>query len=125
MLNKNILLIDDDSDDAELFIEAVNALHKNIVCRTTNNPLKALEELKNADELPDFVFVDFSMPGLNGAEFIEKVKEEKRLGCISIILMSTHTVEVMRKLTRQFDTLQYMTKPSSFQELVAMLDEVL
>jgi CheY-like chemotaxis protein len=125
MLNKSILLIDDDSDDAEIFAEAIDSLQRQIVCDTSNNALRALEELKVAEILPDLIFVDFSMPALNGGEFIEKMKSEARLQDIPIILMSSHTVEVLCKLTQQFEGVNYMTKPNSFQELVRQLDLVL
>lgn len=125
MLYKNILLIDDDSDDAEIFIEAVESLQKQIICRTSNNALKSLEELKTGENLPDIVFVDFSMPALNGGEFIEKMKSVEQLQNIPVILMSSHTVEVLCKLTEKLEGVNYMTKPNSFQELVIRLDEVL
>ena len=125
MSYKNILLIDDDSDDAELFMEAVESLQKEVVCRTENNALKAIEELKTTEDLPDLVFVDFSMPAINGAEFIQKVKSEERLRNLPIILMSSHTVEVLRQLTQNSEGVQYMTKPNSFQDLVTQLDSVL
>lgn len=125
MSYKNILLIDDDSDDAELFMEAVESLQKEVVCQTENNALKAIEELKTTENLPDLVFVDFSMPAINGAEFIQKVKSEERLRNLPIILMSSHTVEVLRQLTQNSEGVQYMTKPNSFQDLVIQLDSVL
>ena len=125
MSYKNILLIDDDSDDAELFMEAVESLQKEVVCQTENNALKAIEELKTTENLPDLVFVDFSMPAINGAEFIQKVKSEQRLKHIPIVLMSSHSVEVLRKLTEGFEAVQYRTKPNSFQDLVAMLDALI
>jgi len=125
MSYKNILFIDDDSDDAEIFVEAVNSLQKGIICQTANNALKAFEELKTTENLPDFIFVDFSMPVLNGAVFIQKMKEEDRLKNIPVILMSTHTAEVMCKMTKEFDVMHYITKPNSFQELVLLLDEIL
>jgi len=122
---KNILLIDDDSDDAEIFTEAVDSLNKAIICHTSCNALKTFEELKTTENLPDCIFVDFNMPGLNGNEFIQKIKCENRLQYIPIILMSTHSVEVMCQLAKQFDTIQYLSKPSSFQELVLLLNEIL
>ncbi|MEO7975569.1 response regulator [Flavobacterium sp.] len=125
MLYKNILLIDDDSDDAEIFVEAVDSLQKQIICRTSNNALKSFEGLKIAEDLPDLVFVDFSMPALNGREFIEKMKSVKRLQYIPIILMSSHAVEVLCELTQKLEGVSYMTKPNSFQELVIKLNEVL
>lgn len=125
MLYKNILLIDDDCDDAQIFVEAVNSLQKGITCQTATNAPKAFEELKIAENLPDFIFVDFNMPILNGTEFIEKMKCEKRLQHIPVILMSTHTADVMCKMTKEFDAIHYIEKPSSFQELVVLLDGVL
>ena len=125
MSYKNILFIDDDSDDAEIFVEAVNSLQKGIICQTANNALKAFEELKTTENLPDFIFVDFSMPVLNGAVFIQKMKEEDRLKNIPVILMSTHTAEVMCKMAKDFDVTHYIAKPNSFQELVLLLDEIL
>ena len=125
MLHKKILLIDDDSDDAEIFVEAVESLQKQIICRTSNNPLKSLEELKTGEDLPDLVFVDFSMPALNGGEFIEKMKSVALLQSIPIILMSSHAVEVLCELTQKFEGVTYMTKPNSFQELVIKLGDVI
>lgn len=125
MLYKNILLIDDDSDDAEIFVEAVNALQKGIECQTAFNASKIFEELKSAEKLPDLIFVDFNMPALNGDVFIQKLKEEQQLQHIPVILMSTHTEEVMCSLIKEFDSIQYITKPCSFQELVTLLDDVL
>ena len=125
MLHKKILLIDDDSDDAEIFVEAVESLQKQIICRTSNNPLKSLEELKTGENLPDLVFVDFSMPALNGGEFIEKMKSVPLLQSIPIILMSSHAVEVLCELTQKFEGVTYMTKPNSFQELVIKLGDVI
>lgn len=122
---KNILLIDDDSDDVEIFVEAVNSLHKEIVCQTATNALKAFDELKTAESLPDFIFVDFNMPALNGISFIQKMKDQNRLEHIPVILMSTHTADVMCQLTRQFESINYIAKPNSFQELVLLLDGVL
>lgn len=76
---KNILLIDDDSDDAEMFIEAVSSLQKGIICQTASNALKAFEEMKITENLPDYIFVDYNMPALSGTEFIQKIKDEERL----------------------------------------------
>lgn len=122
---KNVLFIDDDRDDAELFVEAVNSLQKGIISQTASNALKAFEDLKAAENLPDLIFVDFNMPAMNGDAFIKKMKSENRLEHVPIILMSTHTPEVMCKVTKELDSIHYMTKPNSFQELVVLLDRIL
>lgn len=73
MLYQNILLVDDDREDADVFIEAVISLDKNITCLAETNPVKALEFLKSTEILPDLIFLDYNMPVMNGNEFIEKI----------------------------------------------------
>lgn len=66
---KYILLIDDESDDTQFFVEAVQAVSNQTVCRTALNPAAALEELKTAEELPDIIFLDYNIRQLTGWSF--------------------------------------------------------
>jgi CheY-like chemotaxis protein len=125
MLYKNILLIDDDIDDAEIFAEAVNSLKKGILFNASNNPVKALEELKSSDNLPDLIFLDYNMPLINGQELLRKIKNEERLKDIAIILISSPTEEFVKGLLQNKDIVNYIKKPNSFPELVAILKEIL
>ncbi|PBJ07987.1 response regulator [Flavobacterium sp. ACN6] len=124
MLYKKILLIDDDSDDTDVFLEAVNSLDKNINCLVQNNPVQALEYLKNLEILPDLIFVDFNMPVLNGNELIGRMSKVVRLQDIPVILYSSYSETAAERLSIINDS-QYITKPSNFNELVAVLKEIL
>ncbi|PBJ05435.1 response regulator [Flavobacterium sp. ACN6] len=124
MSYKNILLIDDDSEDTDVFLEAVNSLDKNINCLVQNNPVQALEYLKNLEILPDLIFVDFNMPVLNGNELIGRMREVVRLQAIPVILYSSYSETAADRLFIINDS-QYITKPSNFNELVAVLKEIL
>lgn len=64
MLYRNILLIDDDIDDADMFIEAINSLDENVTCLAETNPVKALEFLKSTKILPDLIFFRLQYAGL-------------------------------------------------------------
>lgn len=125
MLYKNILLIDDDSDDADLFIEAVESLNKNIICVAETNPIKAIENLKKSINLPDILFIDYNMPVLNGNEFIEQLRAVKELEKLPVILYSTYSEDAAEQLSIIHDTEKYITKPSSFEELTAVLKNIL
>lgn len=124
MSYKNILLIDDDSEDTDVFLEAVNSLDKNINCLVQNNPVQALEYLKNLEILPDLMFVDFNMPVLNGNELIGRMREVVRLQAMPVILYSSYSETAADRLSIINDS-QYITKPSNFNELVAVLKEIL
>ncbi|TDO73141.1 response regulator receiver domain-containing protein [Flavobacterium chryseum] len=125
MLYKNILLIDDDSDDADVFIEAINSLEKNISCLAETNPVKALEFLESTEILPDLIFLDYNMPVLNGNEFIEKIRAVKKLEPIRVIVYSSYSETAAEQLSIIHDTETYITKPNTFTELTAVLKTIL
>jgi len=125
MLYKEILLIDDDIDDAEIFMEAVYSIDTEIVFRVENNPVNAFNKLESAEKLPDLIFLDYNMPLLNGKEFLEKIKSNEKLKEIPVILISTPSKEFVQDLLQKKEIIHYMSKPNSYDELINMLKMVL
>lgn len=126
MSHKKILLIDDDSDDTQLFVEAVGAVNNQVECRTALNPVKALEELSAMEDLPDLLFLDYNMPAVNGLEFIQRMQQIERLRQIEVIVMSTPPEDVMvRWFARNNTSVRYLSKPNTMDELKAFLRELL
>ncbi|WP_456311589.1 response regulator [Pseudomonas shirazensis] len=125
---KNILLIDDDSDDTLFFVEALSAVNNEVVCRTTLNPARAWEELETLEELelPDIIFLDYNMPVINGLEFIKRMQSLERLKHIEVIVLSTPPEQVMVPwLERNNARVRYISKPTGMEEFRAMLRELL
>ncbi|MBF4519430.1 response regulator [Flavobacterium sp. ANB] len=123
---KNILLIDDDSDDTQIFLDAVQAVNKEVVCRTSFNPSKAIEELTATEDLPDIIFLDYNMPAVNGLEFIQRIQQIERLKHLEIIVISTPPKEVMLPwLERNNTVVKYISKPNSIDELKQILQQLL
>ncbi|MFH6994989.1 response regulator [Flavobacterium sp. FlaQc-48] len=125
MKNTVILLVDDDEDDCELFIAAIASLNKDILTTISNNSLEALNNLKTATVLPDFIFLDMQMPYLSGAEFITELQQVPELSKIQVVVYSSHSHETLKKLTNEFNSVQIFTKPNNFHELVSTLDAIL
>lgn len=123
---KNILLIDDDSDDTLFFVEALSAVDKPINCRTILNPARAWEELQVLEELPDIIFLDYNMPLLTGLEFIKRMQGVERLKSVEVIVLSTPSEQVMAPWLETNNTVvKYISKPDSIEELTAILQELL
>lgn len=125
MLYKKILLIDDDNDDVEIFIEAIHSLSKNIHCQAETNPIRALENLKIIETLPDLIFLDYNMPFVNGSEFLSKMREVQKLSKIPVILYCTCCAEVAQRLYMIQERVKYIVKPCSFAELQEILKNIL
>lgn len=123
---KNIMLIDDDSDDTLFFVEALSAIGKEFNCRTMLSPVRAWEELQVLDELPDIIFLDYNMPNLTGLEFIKRLQAVERLKYIEVIILSTPPEEVMVPwLDRNNTAVKYISKPNSIEELKEVLQGLL
>lgn len=125
MKYKNILLVDDDIEDASIFIEAINALDKSILCRSETNPITALENLQSSEELPDLIFLDYNMPVINGNEFIDKMRTVEKLKSIRVILYSSYSESAAEQLSIIHDTETYICKPNTFNELLRVLKNIL
>jgi CheY-like chemotaxis protein len=125
MKNTVILLVDDDDDDCELFVAAIHSLNKNIITTISNNSLEALNNLKSAAVLPDFIFLDMQMPYLSGAEFIQQLREVPELSKIQVVIYSSHSHETLKNLTKDLESVQIFSKPNNFNELVSTLDGIL
>lgn len=126
MSYKNILLIDDDIDDTQFFVEALREVNKDALCRTAMNPLKALEDLASSEQLPDIIFLDYNMPSVNGLEFLKRMLQIERLRQIEVIILSTPPEEVMIPwLDRNNIRVKYVSKPVHMEELQEVLRELL
>jgi CheY-like chemotaxis protein len=125
MKNIVILLVDDDDDDCELFVAAIHSLNKNIITTISNNSLEALNNLKSAAVLPDFIFLEMQMPYLSGAEFIQQLREVPELSKIQVVIYSSHSHETLKNLTKDLESVQIFSKPNNFNELVSTLDGIL
>lgn len=74
-MKKHILLVDDDKDEAMLFNEALKNVPGSFKCTYASSGLHALEMLNYIQ--PDFIFINFNMPVMNGADLqkLHKISE--------------------------------------------------
>lgn len=125
MKKQTILLIDDDIDDAEIFSEAINSLNKNIEVEVSHNSLTALNNLKSATILPDYIFLDMQMPYLNGNEFLEEISATQDLRNITVVIYSTYSQAALYDLVKSTRKVILLTKPNSMSDLIENLETIL
>jgi CheY-like chemotaxis protein len=89
MKQKVILLADDDSDDREMFHEALEIVDKDITCYSTVNGSELLEKIYTLEKEPDLIFLDMNMPVMNGWQCLEILKIAERYRDIPVIMIST------------------------------------
>jgi CheY-like chemotaxis protein len=124
-LYRQLLIIDDDPEDQEIFMEAVKEIDASIQCHTCNNGEDALTELENGPTAPDLIFLDLNMPRLNGKQVLKEIKNRKSLQTLPIIMYSTsfapRDIDEINKLGAVF----HLLKPSKFGDLCKALKDIL
>lgn len=120
-----IILAEDDKDDQELFMEALNATEVPSEVTTVQNGEELVNTLKDpAEPKPDIVFIDINMPVKGGKEALEEIKSDKELKEIPAVMLSTsnHPKDIEETFNKGANL--YIQKPSSFTGFILILKKV-
>jgi len=123
---RTFFIVDDDIDDQDLFIEAVNEVDGSIECFSASDCEQALDLLKNRKiGMPDMIFLDLNMPRLNGKQCLAELKKEAHLRDIPVIIYSTSSEKRDIEETSRLGAAHFLTKPNKFEELCKALSFVM
>lgn len=120
-----ILYADDDSDDCELLVEALEKIDPTIECRMANDGKQALKVLSESDELPDYIFLDVNMPVMDGKDCLVELKKDERYKEIPVVIYSTTKDEEEITNLYELGAIDFLAKPNSFEELYQSLDRMI
>lgn len=117
-------LIDDDPDDQEIFLMAMEQFDASIQCDFANDGAKAIAQLK-ADEvnIPDCVFIDINMPRMNGIECLEQIKKMDHLKDVPVCMFSTSGDPTLVAMAKELGAVDFLVKPADITELSEMLSQ--
>jgi CheY-like chemotaxis protein len=117
----NIMLIDDDEDDRDLFQMAINDLDTPVNFTGVENCCDALVMLENKSVKPDYIFLDLNMPQMSGRECLTNLKKSIQLSKIPVIIFSTSSDPTDIKETKDLGAVDFITKPPRTSELTEIL----
>lgn len=123
-----IYLVDDDSDDRDFFADAMLEIDRNVILRQAQDGMHLLDNLLtlSGSELPEFIFLDINMPGKSGLECLEEIRSsEGELKEVNIVMLSTSSDPENIQKALDLGATCYAVKPSSFEKLKSLLEEVL
>lgn len=121
MKTLSLYLADDDSDDREFFIEALEEIPVRTEVREFSNGVDLMDALFSQDTLPDAVFLDLHMPLMDGFECLTDIRSFPQFSKIKIIVYSTSYHEREVNQLRDDGADHYLQKPNTFQRLKSLL----
>lgn len=116
-----ILLVEDNEDDASL---AIRALKK----QNLANSLVHLKDgqaaldyiMKNLEQSPDnkprVILLDLKMPKVNGIEVLERLKDDERTRSIPVVILTSSAEDPDIKRCYELGANSYIVKPVEFEK---------
>jgi len=119
--NRMVSIVDDDRDITFLFEEALKSISR-ITIFTFTDPILALEHFQVNEYAYVLVISDYKMPGLNGMEFLKKIKDSNHF--VRTILMTAFQIEdkVFNENTKKKIINAFLQKPIGIHDLVKEVD---
>ncbi len=117
MLQKNILLVDDDSIAnflIERIVQSTGLARKIVKALNGKEALKVFTE-SSGSSLPEVVLLDLNMPIMNGFEFLQAYRNlefDEKDSVLIILVTSSNNPEDLEK-AREMGIKYYLTKPVS------------
>lgn len=119
------MIIDDDADDRFFFKSALSKMRLTMDCIEVNGGKEALELLRKAIQLPDYIFLDINMPRIDGRECLKQLKSDEKLKHIPVIMYSTSFSEESIIEFHKLGALSCLFKPTDLKKLPAQILEAI
>ena len=124
--NNLVLLVDDDTDDRELFADAIAEIDANVKVLILHGGKQLLDFLFAPDQqLPDILFLDINMPVKNGFECLEEIRAHETTKDICVIMFSTSHGRLDVDKSYSLGADGYIQKPFSLSEMRTILKKTL
>ena len=119
-----ILLIEDDADDAELTIHALKKHHLANPIVHIDDGEKALDFLFSEGQRPTLILLDLKMPRVDGIEILRKLKSDpvKKAIPVIVLISSKEGRNYVESFHLKADA--YMIKPVDYKQFTAAVSQI-
>ena len=121
-----VFMIDDDFDDQEFFLLALKNLDATNECVFALDGEAAVNMVQQDESFkPDYFFIDYNMPRMNGLECLVEIKKMERFRDTPVYMYSTSDNPVTMEESKKLGATGFIVKPSGLQVLVEILKVII
>ena len=128
----NILLVEDDEAHAELTVRAIRKAGNANRVDGVYDGEEALDYLFNGGKYadmskypcPGLILLDIKLPGIDGIDVLQKIKQEPNLRKIPVIMLTTSEREEDIARSYDYHANSYLTKPVGFKEFEEKIRQI-
>lgn len=124
MERRRILLIDDNPNDVELALDALDVSPETDV-RVASSGVEALRLLLDRTEpLPDLILLDLKMPHMDGLAVLDAIRGEAQLPDVPVVMLTTSGDERDIQASYAHGASGYVVKPLEFGQFRAAMSTI-
>lgn len=116
-ISSSILIVEDDEDDIFVLREGFDDIEYSFVSFYTD-ALSAINslEITHDDLLPTLIVTDYNLPGIDGLQFVQLLKNHQRFSEIPVIVLTTSMSAMNKKLFLDEGVSTVIIKPDAFED---------
>ena len=127
-----ILLVEDNSSDAEMTINALKTNNLSNKLLHLKDGAAALDYLfaegsyegRRVEDTPKVILLDLKMPKVNGMEVLERVKADERTKRIPVVILTSSNEDPDIKKCYGMGANSYIVKPVEYEKFKTAITEV-
>ena len=122
----NVLTVEDDKGMSLLLKMAFEESCPHIAFHLATDARQGLSLLRQTPSFPrpNVMIVDIQLPGMDGFELLEHLKNDAHLKEIPVIVLTTSVREQDRRKCLEMGALHYCKKGDSFDEIMSLVQEI-
>jgi len=115
-----ILIVDDDQTNLRFLKEVLSEKYQIQSVSTGEEAFQIINQFE-----PNILLLDIMLPGMDGYEVCQKIREDDRLSKIKIILISAKAMANDKQKGYDVGGDAYITKPFDHLDLFSIIDKIL
>jgi CheY-like chemotaxis protein len=119
VINKKILLVEDDQDIRETLIELLEGEGYEVIF--AENGQVGLDKLSQVKMLPNLILLDLMMPIKDGFQFCAEKDADPKLAHLPVIVMSADGH--IRENQKRVNASAYLKKPLDIYEIIEIVEK--
>lgn len=121
-IQKTVLVVDDSTTNRSILCDI---LHSDYTVIQAENGIQALTMLKKQDKKVDAIILDIIMPEMDGYEFMDKIKQDKTLSQIPVIILTEKSDRDTEKKVLESGAWDFVPKPYDAEIIKLRLKNVI
>jgi len=127
-MDHSVLLVEDNEDDIDLTLRALNRSHLANDVIVARDGREALTYLQNAPQreggLPVLVLLDLRLPIIDGLDVLRAIRANEEMRDLPVIIMTSSLDDADRLQSQLYGASAFMIKPGDYDQLTSAVKKL-